>query len=104
VDAIGALGRIGAPQAAVPLRSGLAVGQPASVRIAAATALGRLDDVASVPSLAAALRAEHEPARAAAAALAQLGPSGWKALELAAPGSAEAREALAGVPAARSSP
>jgi len=94
VEAVAALGRIGAPAAAVPLRARLGSGRPAALRIAAATALGRLDDVASVPVLAASLVDQHEVARSAAVALAQLGATGRDALVAAAAMSAEAREVL----------
>jgi len=96
VEAIAALGRIGVPAAASPIRARLETCHPAEVRIAAAVALGRLDDATSVPALAAALHDEHEVARSAAAALAQLGATGRQALTAAAALAVEAREVLAG--------
>ena len=95
VEAVAALGRIGAPNAAIPIRARLGAGHPTELRIAAATALGRLDDAASVPALAASLLDQHEVARSAALALAHLGATGREALAAAASLAAEAREVLA---------
>jgi HEAT repeat protein len=96
VEAVTALGRIGVPSAAIPIRTRLEAGHPTQVRTAAAVALGRLDDATSVPALAAALLDEHDVARSSAAALAQLGATGRQALVAAAALAVEAREVLAG--------
>jgi HEAT repeat protein len=98
VEVITALGRIGVPSAASPIRARLEPTYPGQVRTAAASALGRLDDATSVPALAAALLDDHQVARSAAAALAQLGQTGRQALTAAAALAIEAREVLA-VPA-----
>ena len=94
IAAVDALGRIGLPTSAAAMRRLLAPTEPQEVRIAAATALGRLGDPGSVDVLAQLLGEAHVVSRAAANALAQLGPRGLDALS-ARSGVPEAEEILA---------
>jgi hypothetical protein len=91
---IEALGRIGAPSAADPLRRCLADTEPALVRGAAAAALGRLGDLGSTGVLVGLLATDHPLALRAATALNQLGPVGRARLTDHADASPEARDVL----------
>lgn len=91
--AVEALGRIGMPGAVEEMVGLLEAEQPEEVRLAAATALGRLEDPQAVPALAAVLGESHRMSLAAAEALNRLGPSGRASLAERAD-LAEARELL----------
>jgi hypothetical protein len=93
--ALDALGRIGSPAAAATLAARLEPCHPAEVRVVAARALGRLGDPSASAVLGSLLGQEHDVARAAATALAQLGGPGHGSLAEAAIVIPEAREAVA---------